>query len=166
MLRYKFAAVAISGGLAGLGGGFLVLVSSGIYDEGQTGGRGYIGLASMVFGNWRPVGMLFGSAIFGYTDTIRLRSGGDTVHALLFALAVLLIVFAAVRKSRGGWSAAAWPALVAVGAALIDGWSDHIPSELTGTTLYVATLLVLTFASQRRSPPRFVGVPFQRGNSG
>ena len=60
VLRYKFVAVLVSGGLAGLGGGFLALVAANIYRDGQTGGRGYIGLAAMIFGNWRPGGLLAG----------------------------------------------------------------------------------------------------------
>ena len=61
VLRYKFVAVLISGALAGLAGGFLAMVASSNYRDGQTGGRGYIGLAAMIFGNWRPSGLLAGS---------------------------------------------------------------------------------------------------------
>jgi simple sugar transport system permease protein len=82
VIKYKFLGVLISGGLAGLGGGFLAIVAANVYRDGQTGGRGYIGLAAMIFGNWRPGGLLAGSALFGYTDAIQLR-GGETVHALL-----------------------------------------------------------------------------------
>ena len=42
----------ISGALAGLAGAFLVVGLK--YQDGQTSGRGFIGLASMIFGNWRP----------------------------------------------------------------------------------------------------------------
>ena len=51
--RMKYIAVVISGALAGLGGVFLVFIA-GIYREGQTNGRGFIGLAALIFGNWRP----------------------------------------------------------------------------------------------------------------
>ena len=88
VLRLKFSAVLISGALAGLAGGFLVLVASNLYRDGQTGGRGYIGLAAMIFGNWRPGGLVGGAALFGYTDAVQLRGGGSTVHALLLLLAV------------------------------------------------------------------------------
>ncbi|MGH3370496.1 MAG: ABC transporter permease, partial [Nocardioidaceae bacterium] len=54
--RYKFIAVTISGAIAGLAGGFIVLAWAGLYQNGITGGRGYIGLAAMIFGNWRPSG--------------------------------------------------------------------------------------------------------------
>ena len=60
VLRYKFVAVLISGGLAGLGGAVLAMVAASNYRDGQTGGRGYIGLAAMIFGNWRPGGLLAG----------------------------------------------------------------------------------------------------------
>ena len=52
--RYKYIGVVVSGALAGLGGAALVLNPGQLgYLEGQTGGRGYIGLAAMIFGNWR-----------------------------------------------------------------------------------------------------------------
>ena len=81
--RYKFIAVLISGGLAGLGGAYLALVSSSGFQVGQTGGRGYIGLAAMIFGNWRPVGLFMGSILFGYTQALPFRQGTVSVHALL-----------------------------------------------------------------------------------
>jgi general nucleoside transport system permease protein len=69
VVRYKYIGVVVSGGLAGLGGAALVLDPGQLgYLEGQTGGRGYIGLAAMIFGNWRPGGLLVGSALFGYVD--------------------------------------------------------------------------------------------------
>ena len=56
--RYKYIGVVVSGALAGLAGAALVLNPGQLgYLEGQTGGRGYIGLAAMIFGNWAPVGL-------------------------------------------------------------------------------------------------------------
>ena len=43
------------------------------YANGQTGGRGYIGLAAMIFGNWRPGGLLAGSLLFGFTEALGSR---------------------------------------------------------------------------------------------
>lgn len=161
--RYKFLAVLASGALAGLGGAFLTLVASNVYRDGQTGGRGYIGLAAMIFGNWRPGGLLAGSALFGYTDAIRLR-GGDSVHALLLAIAVALVlvgIWQIVRKQRaiqGG---------VAIVVGLLVAWwyfaVDQVPGELAGTTPYVATLLVLAFASQRLRMPAADGQIYRKG---
>ncbi len=85
--KYKYIAVVISGGLAGLGGAFLSIVATSIYQEGQTGGRGYIGLAAMIFGNWMPGGMALGAGLFGFTDSLKLRGGSENVHAMLLLLA-------------------------------------------------------------------------------
>ena len=98
--RYKYLAVIASGALAGLGGVFLAEVASSAYRDGQTGGRGYIGLAAMIFGNWRPGGLVAGSALFGYTDALQLRQGGQSVHALLLVLVVALAAITVWRVVR------------------------------------------------------------------
>ena len=85
VLKYKYAAVTVSGALAGLGGAFLA-IGVHIYQDQQTGGRGYIGLATMIFGNWRPGGVAMGAGLFGFMDALQLRAGGPTVHALLLRI--------------------------------------------------------------------------------
>jgi simple sugar transport system permease protein len=55
----------------------------------------------MIFGNWRPGGLLLGSSLFGYTETLGLRQGGDSVHALLLALSVLALAAALWQLRRG-----------------------------------------------------------------
>src|SRR3954454_9880428 len=87
----KYAAVFASGAFAGLGGAFLAIVAGNGYREGQTAGRGYIGLAAMIFGNRRPGGLAAGAGLFGYTDALQLRSGGESVHALLLLVGVALV---------------------------------------------------------------------------
>ncbi|MFF3151639.1 ABC transporter permease, partial [Streptomyces sp. NPDC057927] len=99
--KYKYLAVIISGGFAGLGGAFLSIVASNVYLDGQTAGRGYIGLAAMIFGNWMPGGLALGAGLFGYTDSLNLRGGSENVHALLLLGAILLVIGAiwlAVKK--------------------------------------------------------------------
>lgn len=164
---YKFVAVLISGGLAGLGGGFLAMVASSNYIEGQTGGRGYIGLAAMIFGNWNPLGMAAGALLFGYTDAIQLRGGGTTVHALLLLLAVIVVIvglWQIVRKHRYWQGAIAL--LVGAGLLAIYFTTDTIPTQLTSTTPYVTTLLVMALASQRLRMPRADGAIYHKGEAG
>jgi simple sugar transport system permease protein len=84
----KYWGVLLSGGFAGLGGGFLAIVAANHYQENQVGGRGYIGLAAMLFGNWRPGGLLAGSALFGFADALQLRDSA-AIHALI----LLIIAF-------------------------------------------------------------------------
>ena len=166
VIRYKFIAVLISGGFAGLGGGFLALVAANGFRDGQTGGRGYIGLAAMIFGNWRPFGLLAGSGLFGYTDTLRLRGGGDSIHGLLLLIAVGLILLAAWQVRRGNRIA---PLITGVLGVAVGMWyflTDSVPEDLTGMTPYVTTLLVLALASQRLRMPAADGRPYRKGSAG
>ena len=103
--RYKYYGVVISGAMAGLGGVYLSTVTSAIYREGQTGGRGYIGLAAMIFGNWRPGGLAVGASLFGYTDALQLRRGSESVHALLILVGALLLALAVWEfiRRNGSW---------------------------------------------------------------
>jgi len=162
--RYKFIGVLVSGALAGLGGGYLALVAANVYRDGQTGGRGYIGLAAMIFGNWRPGGLVGGAALFGYTDAVQLRGGGSTVHAMLLMLAVLIVgigLWQVLRKRR-----LVQGSVAIVAGLLVATWyfvSKTVPDEFTGMTPYVATLLVLAFASQRLRMPAADGVPYRKG---
>ncbi|MCA1222605.1 ABC transporter permease [Streptomyces sp. 8L] len=160
---YKYIGVAISGGLAGFGGAFLAMVSSHFYLEGQTGGRGYIGLAAMIFGNWRPGGLAMGAGLFGFSDALQLRNGGDTVHALLLLLVVLLVLL-------GVWKAykkATVQAIVSGAmAALILVWyllTDSVPDDFVGATPYVVTLLVLSLSAQRLRMPKADGLRYRKG---
>ncbi len=163
--RYKYIAVMISGALAGLGGAFLVEDAS-VYRDGQTGGRGYIGLAAMIFGNWRPGGLLVGAGLFGFTDALQLRRGGESVHALLLLLGVILLAAAVwlfVKRSRT-------QALVTggIGAALVALYLliDEVPRDFTGMTPFLTTLLVLALASQRLRMPKADGMRYRKGQAG
>jgi general nucleoside transport system permease protein len=166
VLRYKFVAVLVSGGLAGLAGGFLALVASSTYRDGQTGGRGYIGLAAMIFGNWRPTGLLAGSALFGYTETLGLRQGGTSVRALLLVLAVLLVVLAVWLWQRSRYAGGGIAVVVAILVGGLYFTIDAVPGDFTRMTPYVATLLVLALASQRLRMPAADGQIYRRGSVG
>ncbi|RLK60952.1 ABC transporter permease [Actinokineospora cianjurensis] len=161
--KYKYLAVTASGAFAGLGGAFLA-VSSGQFRDGQTGGRGFIGLAAMIFGNWRPGGLATGAGLFGYTDAMALR-GSNAVHALLLLLGIALVVVA-VLQYRSGHNVLSGVAAV---IGVLFGWwyftSDEVPPELIGAAPYVVTLLVLGLASQRLRPPKFVGEPYRKGHA-
>ena len=166
VIRYKFIAVLISGGLAGLAGGFLAMVASSNYRDGQTGGRGYIGLAAMIFGNWRPGGLIAGSGLFGYTETLGLRQGGTSVHALLLAVAVLAVFGAAWMISRGQIASGVITLVIGAGVGIVYFLIDEVPGDFTRMTPYVITLLVLAFASQRLRMPAADGQVYRKGSAG
>lgn len=77
--RIRYAAVLASGALAALGGAYLSLGVAHSFTDGMTGGRGFIGLAAMIFGRWTPVGALGASLIFGYGNALSTSLQGATV---------------------------------------------------------------------------------------
>lgn len=162
---YKTLAVLVSGGLAGLGGGFLAMVASDGFQQGQTGGRGFIGLAAMIFGNWMPIGTALGALLFGYTQALQLR-GTDQVHALLLLVGagvLLAAVFMAVRKK------VLQAVILLVTGVLVLSWyfgSNSLDADLTSTAPYVVTLLVMAFASQHLRMPAADGAVYRKGEAG
>ena len=161
----KYVAVIVSGGLAGLGGVTLVYVFGQQYQANQTGGRGFIGLAAMIFGNWRPGGLAVGAGLFGFMDSLQSQSD-ETSHALLLVVAVLFAALAirsfVLKRQRS--------AIVLGIAAVVCGvWyqtTDDVPTEFIPFLPHVTTLLVLVFATQRLRPPAADGRVFRRGGSG
>ena len=165
VILHKYAAVLVSGGLAGLGGGYLALVSSPGFHTNQSNGRGFIGLAAMIFGNWRPGGALIGSGLFGYTDSLRLRDPA-TIHAMLLFVGFWLVVFAAWRIYQGRRTQGI---VLGVFGALFLLWfalTDEVPRDFISMTPYVTTLLVLAFASQRLRMPKADGRIYRKGSAG
>ncbi|SNR87288.1 nucleoside ABC transporter membrane protein [Geodermatophilus saharensis] len=159
--RLKYVAVVISGALAGLGGVFLVFIA-GIYREGQVNGRGFIGLAALIFGNWRPGGLAAGAGLFGFTDALQLRSRAAVV-ALFLLVAILLAVLALVQARRGNLLTAGIAAVVAVAALVAFLTVEELPPGLVSFTPHLTTLLVLSLASQRLRMPKADGLVYRRG---
>jgi len=164
--RYKIVAVTVSGALAGLGGAFLAMVATSGYQNQMTNGMGYIGLAAMIFGNWRPGGLLVGSLLFGYTQAVQLRNGEESLHALLLVVVVALLGLGVVQFRRQARVAAAMAAVAAAGCLLWYLTTDLMPREFTGMAPYVTTLLVLAFAAQSLRMPAADGQIYRRGSAG
>jgi simple sugar transport system permease protein len=159
--RLKYIAVIISGALAGLGGVFLVFVAN-IYREGQTGGRGFIGLAALIFGNWRPGGLAAGAGLFGFADALQLRSR-PAVVALLLLIAVLLAAVAVWQATKRKLTQAVLAGVFAVGALVAFLTIDELPAGIVSFTPHLTTLLVLSLASQRLRMPKADGLVYRRG---
>jgi len=140
-------------------------VASSNYQEGQVNGRGYIGLAAMIFGNWRPGGVLLGSGLFGYTDSLQLRDP-KTVHALLLLIGAGLIAFAIYRFVKGHRTNAYVLGAFGIGFLVWYFVKDTVPSDFTSMTPYVVTLLVLAFFAQRLRMPKADGQIYRKGSAG
>jgi simple sugar transport system permease protein len=69
----RYVNVIIGGMIAGLGGAYFTIGSVGRFDEIMTAGKGFIGLAAMIFGKWNPIGAFSSSLIFGFADSLQVK---------------------------------------------------------------------------------------------
>jgi len=70
VFRTRYISVIMGGFMAGFGGAYFTLGSVGRFDELMTAGRGFIGLAAMIFGNWNPFGSFSAGLLFGFFDAL------------------------------------------------------------------------------------------------
>lgn len=171
---HKYLGVMISGGLAGMAGAYIVLELTGIYRGGQTTGRGFIGLAALIFGNWKPMGVLLGALLFGYPFGLSLvdfesSAGGGTTsgvatRSVLLVVAIALVGVAVWSRNAGRKVDTAIALALSFGCLLWYLLTDAAPAWLPGTMPYVLVLVVLVFGAQKLRPPAAAGKPFRRGD--
>ena len=74
--RMRYAGVLLSGVLAGIGGAYLSIGQSSLFTRNMTSGRGFIALAALIFGKWRPVQTLLACLLFGFTEAVTIQMQG------------------------------------------------------------------------------------------
>ncbi len=112
VIKLRYTGVIISGALAGMAGAYLSLEHAHYFVKGISGGRGFIGLASMIFGKWTPFGTAGAGMLFGFGEALK-------------------------------------PYLPKV-----------VPSQFIDMIPYILTILVLSSAIGRATPPASIGVPY------
>lgn len=161
--RVKYAGIAISGGLAGLGGGVLELFTNR-YQENSVAGRGFLGLATLIFGNWRPTGIMAGAGLFGYFQGITLRTQPERlVRALMLAagIALLVVLVWALARHRPDIILVA---MIFAGIAFLAYVVAERPNnQIVYVTPYFVTLVAVSINSTRLRPPKAAGIPWRKG---
>ncbi|UCD98882.1 MAG: ABC transporter permease [Chloroflexota bacterium] len=106
VFRIRYISVLLSGAIAGLAGTYMSIGAAGRFNEGMTAGKGFLGLAAMIFGNWNPFGAFAGSLIFGFFDSwqekLALLQVGIPVDLLGMApyIATMIVLAGFVGRSR------------------------------------------------------------------
>jgi simple sugar transport system permease protein len=105
VIRTRYLAVVASGALAALGGVYLSIALLGSFSQNLTAGRGFIALAAVIFGSWRPWGALAGALLFGFSTALaqRLPAFSESTAVLFQALPyvlTLVVVAGVVGRSR------------------------------------------------------------------
>jgi simple sugar transport system permease protein len=72
----RYTGVLLSGALAGIGGAYLSIGQSSLFTRNMTSGRGFIALAALIFGKWRPVQTMLACLLFGFTEAIAIQLQG------------------------------------------------------------------------------------------
>ncbi|NCG24710.1 MAG: ABC transporter permease [Actinobacteria bacterium] len=167
IIRYKYIGVLLSGALAGFGGAFISSPElNGIYLEGSTLQRGFIGLAALIIGNWRPTGVMAAALLFGYPTALGKRDlEGTATHSLLLVAVIALAFIVLWALSRQKTS----DAILAGVLALLAGYwflsADTVPKWWTDIQPQVFVILVLVFFAQRLRMPMAVGQPYRKGET-
>jgi simple sugar transport system permease protein len=101
--RMRYAGVLLSGLLAGLGGAYLSIGQSSLFTRNMASGRGFIALAALIFGKWRPVQTMLACLLFGFTEAVtnqmqgvvKLPSGEDVpiqfIHMIPYVLTIVVL---------------------------------------------------------------------------
>jgi len=74
--KMRYAGVLLSGILAGIGGAYLSIGQSSLFTRNMTSGRGFIALAALIFGKWRPVQTMLACLLFGFTEAVTIQMQG------------------------------------------------------------------------------------------
>ena len=94
--KIRYASVVLSGVLAALGGAYLSIGFLNSFNQNMTAGRGYIALAAVIFGNWRPWGAAAAALLFGFSSALaqRLPAYSESAAVLFQALPYVLTLIA------------------------------------------------------------------------
>lgn len=182
--KTRFIGVMLSGALAGVGGAYLSIGQSSLFTRNMTAGRGFIALAALIFGKWRPVQTMLACLLFGFADALTIQLQGvpvtrDVLVKVLLAILALIAAWLIVRQiealrrnlafelvGAAVLAFALWRVCWVGAVVLLRDFLTHAPIEIPVQFIqmipYVVTIVVLAgFIGQSRAP-KAIGIPYQK----
>ncbi len=101
--RTRYLALVFGGILMALGGTYLSIAANSVFLDGMTDGRGWVCIALVVFGNWRPTKIMWGAFLFGFIDALQLRLqavGFHIPYQIFLLLPYLLTIVVLIGVAR------------------------------------------------------------------
>jgi ABC-type uncharacterized transport system permease subunit len=102
VMRLRYLAVALSGALAGIGGAYLSTGQSSLFTRNMTAGRGFIALAALVFGRWRPLPTMLACLLFGAAEALSIQMQGVVAIPVQFVQILPYVLTLVVLAALGG----------------------------------------------------------------
>jgi simple sugar transport system permease protein len=169
--RVRWMAVLTAGALAGLGGAYLTIVSVGIFAEDIPAGRGYLALIAVIFGRWRPLGVMLAALVLGGAQALQLRltilpNVPRVFWAALAVVAVAYVLYQVIfnreKLQKGGSGIAITVGVAGIVLAYITP-KISFPSQIWRSLPYLVGLIALAAATTRVRMPARLAYPFRRG---
>ena len=142
--RMRYLGTTISGALAGFGGyAYVATVANGTA-EGTVAGMGFLALAIMIFGNWKPVGIAIGSLLFGFLKCLAVTYNKSLIQPL---------------------ESNAWMQNLLANNEGFKAFYEAIFKNMYFYNLipFITVLIVLAFTSKRSRAPKAEGIPYDKG---
>ncbi|MFN8035126.1 MAG: ABC transporter permease [Acidimicrobiia bacterium] len=166
----RYQAVLVTGVLAGIAGATLSIVQLGLFQENMSAGRGFLALAAVIFGRWKPLGIVGACFVFGGADALQLRlqAEGHVPPEVWFALALVAMavatwILASSRRRASLRTVGTLLGLAAAGVALrivAPVWA--FPAQLWLAMPFVVTLVALSGIAGAAAAPAAIAIPYRR----
>lgn len=174
--RIRYIGVMVSGALAGVGGAYLSIGQSSLFTRNMTAGRGFIALAALIFGKWRPVQTLLACLLFGFAEALTIQLQGVPVSVTVLRISIGVLIFLALwfiahqipllRQRRILELAAAVVVTLIAGRTVFVATQGlqavEIPVQFIQMIPYVVTIVVLAGFIGHSRAPRALGTPYQK----